>query len=113
MQIAVISQSISQEIPQIGNILSREKISLNGKWNYIVDVQEEGYYDYRMNPISHGFFLNAKPQKPEDLIEYDFDKAPEMEIPSDWNTKDDKLFFMKEQFGLKNHLIIIQNKAKK
>ena len=93
VQIAVISQSISQEIPQIGNILSREKISLNGKWNYIVDVQEEGYYDYRMNPISHGFFLNAKPQKPEDLIEYDFDKAPEMEIPSDWNTKDDKLFF--------------------
>ena len=93
VQIAVISQIISQEIPQIGNILSREKISLNGKWNYIVDVQEEGYYDYRMNPISHGFFLNAKPQKPEDLIEYDFDKAPEMEIPSDWNTKDDKLFF--------------------
>ena len=93
VQIAVISQSISQEIPQIGNILSREKISLNGKWNYIVDVQEEGYYDYRMNPINNGFFLNAKPQKPEDLIEYDFDKAPEMEIPSDWNTKDDKLFF--------------------
>ena len=88
-----MKESISQEIPQIGNILSREKISLNGKWNYIVDVQEEGYYDYRMNPISHGFFLNAKPQKPEDLIEYDFDKAPEMEIPSDWNTKDDKLFF--------------------
>ena len=51
VQITVISQSISQEIPQIGNILSREKISLNGKWNYIVDVQEEGYYDYRMNPI--------------------------------------------------------------
>ena len=88
-----MKESISQEIPQIGNILSREKISLNGKWNYIVDVQEEGYYDYRMNPINHGFFLNAKPQKPEDLIEYDFDKAPEMEIPSDWNTKDDKLFF--------------------
>ena len=93
VMVAVISQCISQEIPQIGNILSRDKISLNGKWNYIVDVQEEGYYDYRMNPTPYGFFLNAKAQKPEDLIEYDFDKAPEMEIPSDWNTKDDKLFF--------------------
>ena len=87
------SQNLSKEIPQIGNILGREKISLNGKWNYIIDVQEEGYYDYRMNPTSSGFFINAKPQKPEDLIEYDFDKASEMEIPSDWNTKDDQLFF--------------------
>ena len=88
-----ISQCLSQQLPQIGNILSRNKISLNGKWNYIVDVQEEGYYGYRMNPLSDGFFMNAKPKNPEDLIEYDFDKAPEMEIPSDWNTKDEKLFF--------------------
>ena len=68
-------------------------MSLNGKWNYIVDVQEEGYYDYRMNPTRWGFFNNAKPQKPEDLIEYDFDKSPTMQIPSDWNTQDERLFF--------------------
>ena len=91
--ISLMLKSLSEEIPQIGNILARQKISLNGKWNYIVDVQEEGYYDYRMNPTPNGFFLNAKPQKPEDLIEYDFDKSPDMEIPSDWNTKDEKLFF--------------------
>ena len=91
--ISLFAKSTSQEIPQIGNILSRNKISLNGKWNYIIDVQEEGYYDYRWNPMVNGFFKNKKPEKPEDLIEYDFDKAPEMEIPSDWNTKDDRLFF--------------------
>ena len=83
----------AQEITQLGNVLNRDKISLNGDWNYIVDVQEEGYYDYRMNPTPWGFFLNAKPQQPEDLIEYDFDKAATMQIPSDWNTKDDRLFF--------------------
>ena len=93
MEVLLLSKGLSQEIPQIGNILSRDKISLNGKWNYIVDVQEEGYYGYRMNPLTNGFFLNEKPKNPEDLIEYDFDKAPEMEIPSDWNTKDEKLFF--------------------
>ena len=93
IEVLLLSKGLSQEIPQIGNILSRDKISLNGKWNYIVDVQEEGYYGYRMNPLTNGFFLNEKPKKPEDLIEYDFDKAPEMEIPSDWNTKDEKLFF--------------------
>ena len=82
-----------QEIPQVANILGRQTMSLNGAWNYIVDVQEEGYYDYRMNPYPWGFFMNAKPQKPEDLIEYDFDKSPTMKIPGDWNTQDKRLFF--------------------
>ena len=83
----------SHEVPLIQNARAYEGMLLNGDWNYIVDVQEEGYYDYRMNPTRWGFFVNAKPQKPEDLIEYDFDKSPTMRIPSDWNTQDEKLFF--------------------
>ena len=83
----------AQDIPQVANILGRQTTSLNGPWHYIVDVQEEGYYDYRMNVTQWGFFQNAKPQKPEDLIEYDFDKSPTMRIPGDWNTQDERLFF--------------------
>ena len=83
----------AESLPAIQNVGAYESLSLNGEWNYIVDVQEEGYYDYRMNPTRWGFFVNAKPQKPEDLIEYDFDKSPTMQIPSDWNTKDERLFF--------------------
>ena len=82
-----------KDVPLIQNVYGYESQSLNGAWNYIVDVQEEGYYDYRMNVSRWGFFQNAKPQKPEDLIEYDFDKSPTMQIPSDWNTQDEKLFF--------------------
>ena len=81
------------EVPQLANVLARNPISLNGSWHYIVDVQEEGYYDYRMNPTRSGFFRNAKPRRPEDLIEYDFDKAPTMQVPGDWNTQDPRLFF--------------------
>ena len=84
---------VANEVPQVTNVMSRETMLLNGQWHYIVDVQEEGYYDYRMNPTKWGFFCNAKPQKPEDLIEYDFDKAPTMQIPGDWNTQDQRLFF--------------------
>ena len=91
----------AKEVPQIGNVLARETTSLNGAWNYIVDVQEEGYYDYRMNPTNNGFFRNAKPQRPEDLIEYDFDKAPAMQVPVDWNTQDDRLFFYEGTVWLK------------
>ena len=82
-----------KELPIIQNVMAYEAMSLNGEWNYIVDVQEEGYYDYRMNPMRNGFFINAKPKRPEDLIEYDFDKSDVMQIPSDWNTKDEHLFF--------------------
>ena len=80
-------------LPLLQNVSAYESMSLNGDWNYIVDVQEEGYYDYRMNPTRWGFFNNAKPQQPEDLIEYDFDKSPTMHIPGDWNTQDERLFF--------------------
>ena len=82
-----------RELPLIQNVQAYESMSRNGEWNYIVDVQEEGYYDYRMNPTRWGFFQNAKPQRPEDLIEYDFDKSPTMHIPGDWNTQDERLFF--------------------
>ena len=91
--VALMATAQAAEVPLLGNVYARQTTLLNGDWNYIVDVQEEGYYDYRMNVSRWGFFQNAKPQRPEDLIEYDFDKAPKMQIPSDWNTKDEKLFF--------------------
>ena len=83
----------AENMSLIQNVNAYETMSLNGEWNYIVDVQEEGYYDYRMKPMQWGFFQNAKPQRPEDLIEYDFDKSPKMRIPGDWNTQDERLFF--------------------
>ena len=92
---------VAQEVPQLANVMARQATSLNGKWNYIVDVQEEGYYDYRMNLTPWGFFRNAKPQRPEDLIEYDFDKAPAMQVPGDWNTQDERLFFYEGTVWLK------------
>ena len=80
-------------VPLLNNAGAYPTRSLNGPWHYIVDVQEEGYYDYRMRPSPSGFFRNAKPQRPEDLVEYDFDLAPTMQIPGDWNTQDERLFF--------------------
>jgi beta-glucuronidase len=88
-----LSAKAATDVPLVGNVLNRQTTSLNGDWHYIIDVQEEGYYDYRMNPTRWGFFQNAKPRKPEDLIEYDFDAAPTMKIPGDWNTQNDRLFF--------------------
>ena len=93
LSICLSSVSANDGVSAIANVYGRNYVSLNGSWNYFADPQEQGYYDYRMKPTPWGYFLNAKPKKPSDLIEYDFDKSQTMNIPSDWNTQDDKLFF--------------------
>ena len=112
------AMAAADTLPVIQNVNAYESLSLNGEWNYIVDVQEEGYYDYRMKPTPWGFFRNAKPQKPEDLIEYDFDKSPTMQIPGDWNTQDERLFFyegtvwFKKNFNVKTDDGFIEGRNK-
>ena len=115
LAIAGVMVAWAQEVPQVINVMNRQKVSLNGDWHYIVDVQEEGYYDYRMNPTRWGFFTNAKPQRPEDLIEYDFDAAPTMRVPGDWNTQGERLFFYEGTvwfqlyFNIENGKLKIEN----
>ena len=113
IQYEIIIKIFAHSIPQLVNIFGRKKISLNGKWKYIVDVQDSGYYDYRLNLLDNGFFMNEKQRNPDDLVEYDFDKAPEMEIPSDWNTQDDKLFFYEGTIWFKKSFNYTINPQKK
>ncbi|BAX78438.1 glycoside hydrolase family 2 protein [Labilibaculum antarcticum] len=86
--------------PLIHNNFSREGISLNGKWHYIVDVYETGYYNYRRkphddseNPGAGAFYLNKKPKDKMELVEYNFDLAPTLLVPGDWNSQKEKLFY--------------------
>ena len=98
-------EKTTYEHPQIGNILNRKLISLNGKWSYIVDIQEIGFY--------HEFFCNSHMENSIDLIEYDFDKAPKMEIPSDWNTKDNKLLFFEGNIWFKKSFNFTKKEGKR
>ena len=75
------------------NIDSREKTSLNGLWDIIVDPLENGYYNHRLLPKDDGYFSNAKMQSPSDLIEYDFDTSFQLMVPGDWNTQMEKLYY--------------------
>lgn len=82
------------------NAYNRPAMSLNGDWHYIVDPYENGYFNYRYepfdkmkNPGKGAFFMNAKAGDKTDLVEYNFDKSPTMEIPGDWNTQDEKLYY--------------------
>ena len=84
----------AQEIPLVNNIYGRpHTTTLNGQWNYIVDLQERGFYDYRMREDRNGFFRDAHQRSKIDLVEYNFDTSPQMAVPGDWNTQDSRLFF--------------------
>ncbi|MFT4223078.1 glycoside hydrolase family 2 protein [Dysgonomonas sp.] len=89
----ILNNLCAKEIPLVSNIYGRQSISLNGKWNYIADPLENGYYDYRLKPFTtNGFFENKKAQSPSDLVEYNLDNSPLMNIPGDWNMRDANLF---------------------
>jgi len=89
----LMGKGIAQEIPLVSNISSRNNITLNGKWSYIVDPLENGYYDYRLLPFKNNGFFENKKWNTTDLTEYNFATSATMDIPSDWNSKDERLFF--------------------
>ncbi len=79
--------AFSQNTNLITNIDGRTSISLNGKWNTIIDPYENGYYDYRYEEHKNGYFKNQKPKDPSELIEYNFDTSEELHVPGDWNSQ--------------------------
>ncbi|MFY0715276.1 beta galactosidase jelly roll domain-containing protein [Seonamhaeicola sp. NFXS20] len=86
-------QQSFNESPVLQNIESREKISLNGLWQVIIDPLENGYYNHRWLPREEGFFTNKKMEKPSDLVEYNFDTDYQLTVPGDWNSQMEKLYY--------------------
>lgn len=64
----------------------RSGVSLNGDWSYVVDPQDMG------ESGGGKFFVDVR-QDGKALIQHDYDAAPRMRVPGDWNTQDEKLFF--------------------
>ncbi|WP_296942985.1 glycoside hydrolase family 2 protein [uncultured Massilia sp.] len=83
--------------PLLQNAYGRQHLSLNGRWNYIIDPYEMGYYDYRRQPFDAspsgkgGFYEDLKPKNKGEWVEYDFDLAPTLNVPGDWNSQAEKL----------------------
>jgi beta-glucuronidase len=100
------------------NVYNRNAQSLNGKWNYITDPYENGYYNYRYepfdqqeNPNKSAFFLNSKQENKSELLEYDFDKSPTLNVPGDWNTQEDKLFYYEGTLWYKKSFDYVKKNA--
>jgi beta-glucuronidase len=83
----------------ITNATARTCLALDGAWRTIVDPYDSGYLDYRLKPYdaseepTGGYFLDRKPASPSDLVEYDFDRSPELRVPGDWNSQSERLLY--------------------
>ena len=83
----------------IADVFARTATSLNGKWNVIVDPYDTGYFDYRRQAydaggkVSGGYALDHQPKDKTELVEYNFDTSPTLNVPGDWNSQDEKLFY--------------------
>lgn len=67
----------------IANVYGREMQSLNGKWDAVVDLYDQG----RKNNI----YLNRKPEGKTDFYEYAFENGLRLDVPSDWNSQTPEL----------------------
>ena len=74
----LISTGLSAQETMI-NVYGRDIQSLNGKWDAIIDLYDQG----RKNKI----YLNKKPEGKTDFYEYSFDGGLRLNVPSDWNSQ--------------------------
>ena len=67
--------------PRLTNLPGRRTVSLNGRWQYMIDIRRAGYdsrwpaYDPR------------PPRSPDDVIEFKFTDEQAIDVPGDWNSQ--------------------------
>ncbi|MDB6168829.1 MAG: Beta-glucuronidase [Verrucomicrobia bacterium] len=85
--------------PALQNVYGRPGLDLNGPWHVIVDPYETGYYDYRRQAFdasakpAGGYFLDRHAADKSELVEYNFDESPTLQVPGDWNSQAERLFY--------------------
>jgi beta-glucuronidase len=96
---AMVTANCGRSEVVIADVFARQTTSLNGRWNVIVDPYDTGYFDYRRQPydagekISGGFALDHRAKDKSELLEYNFNTSPTLQVPGDWNSQDEKLFY--------------------
>lgn len=98
--------------PLITNVYNRTIINLNGKWQYIVDPYETGFYDYRWKERNErdreAYWNSDVPDNKTDRKEHGYTDKNILNVPGDWNSQDTKFLYYegtvwyKKSFDFKN-----------
>jgi beta-glucuronidase len=81
----------------ITNIPNRKTVSLNGKWQYIIDPYETGFYDYRYKELNekngNAYWTTDIPANKTELNEHRYQEKNSLQVPGDWNHQDPKFLY--------------------
>ncbi|HEX8358262.1 MAG TPA: glycoside hydrolase family 2 TIM barrel-domain containing protein [Segetibacter sp.] len=81
----------------ITNVEARKTVSLNGKWQYIVDPYETGFYDYRFKERRQNdreaYWNSDIPENKTDRKEHGYSDTYTINVPGDWNSQDPKFLY--------------------
>ncbi len=83
MSMVVAAQLMAADVLQ--NVYGRDVKSLNGWWQIVVDPYDVG--------MGYGIYKNAQPASKSDHAEFDFSSKEYIDVPADWNTQRQDLFF--------------------
>ncbi len=87
-----VAQTTVQPATLLVDIDHRPSVSLDGAWHYIVDPYRNGWGNDPDKPNLNGYAKNAH-FNGTDLLEYDFATSPVLQVPGDWNSQKENLFF--------------------
>ena len=89
--------STSTQAQSIINVHDRTTTSLNGTWKVLIDPYENGLYNYRLQPFDEmenpgraAYFTDSKQRDKTELLEYDWDTSPTIQVPGDWSHQKDE-----------------------
>ena len=81
----------------VANVSSRNVTSLDGKWQYIIDPYETGFYDYRYKELneknSAAYWSSDVPQNKLDIKEFGYNDKYTLNVPGDWNSQAQKFLY--------------------
>ncbi|WP_114784838.1 glycoside hydrolase family 2 protein [Botryobacter ruber] len=79
------------------NVYDQETFSLNGKWQYIMDPYETGFYDYRFKEKGQrdpgAYWNSGVPKDKTAMVEHGYDDQYTINVPGDWNSQDPKFSY--------------------
>lgn len=84
--------------PLITDISARKTVSLDGKWGYIMDPYETGFYDYRYKELApdnpNAYWNSDEPKGKYGRKEFGYDTTRySLQVPGDWNSQDPKFLY--------------------
>ena len=86
----------------MGWVDSREVLSLNGSWKFLVDPMQVG----TPGSLFGGWATTRVPEDEYQLLEYSYADAADIRVPGDFNTQFDELLYYRDTVWYKRHFDI-------